>query len=311
MRLNLLKLHKSREDTKSRQLLRIYSVIPKYVEKPDNKNEKAVEIVKILRKTRSKINQKFGFGWQKEWLKRIGYSFSSSTPKDWFIGRSSIPLIAISKFKDFGCQSEVSKIMKKAEYFCSTTGKASKIPCQLNEDTAYLAGAILCDGHLRKDGYSIYYELTEKRLMQKFRRKIRCCFDIERPLKERNGRPGCKKRYCVHVDNKPIFRFFNCFFSIPRGKKSDRTTIPEIVIKSDKKIKSAFLEGVFDTDGGKRRRGYGLSTASIKFREQTVELLKEFGVKTLKDEWINKKYNKKYFGLSFHKRYSFLPFLHG
>jgi len=271
----------------------------------------AEEIVRVLRKIRTTLNNELGFGWQKQWIEKIGVDIRLSSTKDWFVGRASVPLIAIEKLIEFGCEEEVREIMDNAEYFCSTTGKATRLPKEINEDLAYLAGAILCDGHLRKDGYSVYYELTERKLVKKFQEKIHNNFEIDRPIKKINSRQGCKQRYIVRIDNKPIFRFFNFFFNMPRGKKADKTKIPEVIINTDKEIKSAFLEGVFDTDGGKRHRGYGLSTSSQRFRDQIAYLLEEFGVKCLKDEWINKKYNKKYFGLSFHKRYGFLPFLHG
>lgn len=56
---------------------------------------------------------------------------------------------------------------------------------------------------------------------------------------------------------------------------------------------------MFETDGGKRSRGLGLTSASKAFRDQVFELLLESKIKASKDEWLNKKYNKKYYGLRF------------
>ena len=42
-----------------------------------------------------------------------------------------------------------------------------------------------------------------------------------------------------------------------------------------------------------------MTSASIKFRDQTFDLLQEFSIMPSKDEWINKLYNKKYYGFRF------------
>jgi len=93
--------------------------------------------------------------------------------------------------------------------------------------------------------------------------------------------------------------FLSEVFNIPRGKKSHIVIVPEIIKKSNKNIKNAFLEGVFDTDGGKRGRGLGLSCASITFRNDLIELLSDLDIIVHKDEWLNKKYNKTYYGFYF------------
>ena len=86
---------------------------------------------------------------------------------------------------------------------------------------------------------------------------------------------------------------------VPRGKKSHKIIVPDTVKQSSPELKRAFLEGVFVTDGGKRRGGLGLSTASLLFRDQMAHLLEEFDIQPKKDQWINKLYNKKYYGLYF------------
>ena len=171
---DLFRLHFSEEDQHKRELLRIYSIIQKHSHKSNEKNIRAEEIVKILRAARTKLNNQFGFSWQKQWLAKIGFGIKHSSPKDWFAGRASIPIIAIKKLEEFGCEKEVSEIMKISKYFGSTTGKVVIIPKEINEDLAYLAGAILCDGHLKKDDYRIFYELTEKRLVEKFQKLSFC-----------------------------------------------------------------------------------------------------------------------------------------
>ncbi len=63
------------------------------------------------------------------------------------------------------------------------------------------------------------------------------------------------------------------------------------------------------SDGGKRKGGLGLSTASVAFRNQLVDLLEEFDINAKKDQWLNKLYNKNYYGLYFNKHTNDCAFL--
>lgn len=55
------------------------------------------------------------------------------------------------------------------------------------------------------------------------------------------------------------------------------------------------------TEGGKRHRGFGLSTASKQLWQDLVTLFKDIEIKVKVDKWIHKKYKKEYYGLSFRK----------
>ncbi len=180
------------------------------------------------------------------------------------------------------------------------SNKRFSIPCKLSNDLAYLVAAIICDGHIRKDKYRIMFEITNKKIFDNFSQKICNVFDIKPKYKLIiDKRKDRKPRYRIDINGKPIIVFLNYFFDIPRGKKSNSVKVPSLINKSTKKIKKAFIQGVFDTDGGKRHRGWGLSSKSIMFRDGIFCMLSEFGFDVRKDEWINKKYNLKYYGLYF------------
>ena len=113
----------------------------------------------------------------------------------------------------------------------------------------------------------------------------------------------CPKRnkfhYAAEPSNKLAVRLFNKFLEVPRGKKSHLIFVPEIIKDASKEIRLAFLEGVFDTEGCIRRKGLRITSASKQFRDDLCELLFSVGEKGWKDEWINKKYYKKYYGLQY------------
>lgn len=178
--------------------------------------------------------------------------------------------------------------------------KIVSIPFELSSDLSYVIAAMICDGHIKKDKYRIIFENVDKDIVMKFMQKVCNVFEIETKYRTMiDKRVGRKIRYRVNINSKPITVFLNELFEIPRGKKSERVKVPEIIKKSEKDIKKAFIEGVFDTDGGKRQHGFGLSSVSKKFRDDIVSLLSEFSINVHVDEWVNKKYNKKYYGLYF------------
>ena len=86
---------------------------------------------------------------------------------------------------------------------------------------------------------------------------------------------------------------------IPYGKKSHIVKVPEIIKNSNKLIKIAFLQGIMMTEGGKRKRGYGLSTASNQLWKDLIQLFSDVGIQVRKDKWTHKRYKKEYYGISF------------
>lgn len=298
MGFDLLKLHCPKEDSIVRKLLRIYSVVPRFSNGATlPQTRQAIRINQFLRKANKKLNILVGFKWKNDWLNSTGYNYAKGTHKDWFIGRASIPLIALKRLEMFGFKDEVENLIENSDFFCSTTGDVFKLPHEVNPELAYLVGAILGDGHIKKASDKINFEVSEDWLAKKFMKKVKQVFEHNLNLGSRIDRG--KLRQGVFFNNKPALRVFTKFFHIPRGKKSHKIIVPNIIKNSDRKIKLAFLEGVFDTDGCIRKKGFRLTTASVQFRDDLCELLESLGEKGYKDEWINKKYNKKYYGLQY------------
>ncbi len=310
MRFNLLALHDPNEDKNVRCLLRVYSVVPRFSKiKTGPKAEQAIRVVQFLREVNERLKKERCITWKVKWIKSTGYSFCRTAYRDWFIGRASIPLIALKQLKIFGLKEEVKALIDSCDFFSSTTRRPFKMPHKVNPNLAYLLGAILGDGHIRKDGDKIYFEVSEEWLAKKFIEKVENVFEHKLSLGSRNDRG--KPRCVVNFDNKLALRLFTEIFGIPRGKKRHKIVVPEIIKKCSPDIKIAFLEGVFDTDGGNRSRGYfGLTSASKQFRDDVAELIETLNIKVYKDEWVNKLYNRSYYGLKINKKNN-IPFIAG
>lgn len=208
-------------------------------------------------------------------------------------------------------QKELKIIKKtnKALYSKAKFGpsKITRIPLIINSDLTFFVGAIIGDGHLRKEKFQITIELTNYGLLDKLKKicnkEFRRDFNISNKIKRINRKPT---KYLI-IDSKAIFNLLNNVFEIPMGKKSHIVTVPKQIILSSKKNKIEFLKGIMATEGGKRKRGYGMSTASKQLRDEICQLLNEIEIKTNIDQWIHKRYKKTYYGLVFKKdRYSLM-----
>ena len=108
-----------------------------------------------------------------------------------------------------------------------------------------------------------------------------------------------KMYYSILMDSKAIYNFLRDVFKIPPGKKSHVVRVPECIRSSNKEVKYAFLHGIMATEGGKRKRGYGMSTASITLWMDLVHLFNDVGIVVKTDRWVHQTYKKEYYGLYF------------
>lgn len=188
------------------------------------------------------------------------------------------------------------EIIVKAKFGPS---KPTKIPLKINEELAFFIGAIIEDGHLKKDKHQITLEGTNIKLLNFLQKICKELFEREFNINSVKKREGKKQSDNLVMDSKAIYNLLNNVYEIPIGKKSHIVKIPKEIFNSTKSIKSAFLIGIMMTDGGKRRRNVGLSTASKKLWEDLIKLFKKIEIKMLIDKWIYKKYDKEYYGITF------------
>lgn len=204
-------------------------------------------------------------------------------------------------------QKDLKTIIKTKDYLITKAkygpSKETKIPLTITEELSFLLAAMIGDGHLKKSKKQISIELTDFDLLKQIQQYYRVVFDRQfkiNPIKQRKNK---KQSWYIPIDSKAIYNLFNQTFEIPIGKKSHIVKVPEFIKTSNKKIKKSFLQGIMLTEGGKRRRGYGLSTASKQLQEGLSKLFRDIGIPITKDKWVYKKYKKEYYGLIFKKEY--------
>lgn len=298
MKFDFFELHNSEQDNNLRKCIRIYSVLEKYSNSTKQHKilKQTIFINKKLREIDKKLRISFGLNWKKEWIKKIPYKIKEPTTKDWFLGRASIPLIAIEKLSRFKCKKEIKEIMNNVEYFSSTTQEIIKLPKSFDKNIAYLTGLILGDGCLpnifRKkeknfdyktiitSGDKIFIEKEILKIIKKVFKKNTYC-NINK-----------KNHFELELTNKTLFRFFTKIIKIHSGKKAINAKIPKIVFDSSKEKQIAFLAGLIDSDIGKHGKGLGSTFRSEIFVEELVLLLNSLGVKAKKGGTylIKKKY---------------------
>jgi hypothetical protein len=190
------------------------------------------------------------------------------------------------------------EIITKAKFGPS---KDTRIPFLLDEHLAFFVATIIGDGHLKKSKLQISIELSNKKLLDYIKKTCLKLFNRNfniRPVKQRDKR---KPTYQIAMDSKAIYFLLNKVFEVQIGNKSNIVFVPKVIKESSNSIKSAFLIGIMLTEGGNRRKGYGLSTSSKTLWEDLIQLFNEIGIKVFIDRWIYKKYNKEYYGFYFKK----------
>ena len=175
--------------------------------------------------------------------------------------------------------------------------KQSKVPLKLSADLAYFVGAITGDGYLASANYRFgIHKANREYLCSVFSPLVYDLFDLKLSLYD------SKRSFHMCVKNKVIWLMLNKIFELPNGKKALKVGVPGIIKKANSEIQKAYLAGLFDTDGGRRGRGYGFTTASKKMFVGSIRLLKGLGFNPQKDRWVNHKYNREYFGWKISKR---------
>ncbi len=185
-------------------------------------------------------------------------------------------------------------------------------PIQLNEKTAYLAGVIIGDGYISNSfkgskspncrNYRVYIDLTDFEFISIIADLTKEIIPTNTLIRQKKVPLGHMPSWSFTVTNKSWWHFFTRTLGVPAGKKSRVVTVPQTILTGSSGIKKVFLAGLFDTDGGLRSGAIGLTTASKIMAEQVALLFKEFRFDCRVNSWIIKKYDWRYYGLSFRRR---------
>lgn len=279
MECNLFDLEDSEEDNTNRKLLRIYSVIPRFSKiKTGPQAEQALLVTEFLNQINSRLKKEIAPNWKDQWMALIGHDFSKASYKDWFIGRASIPLLAMQRLSSFGIENEVNYFLEKIHYIASTTGDVVCIPKNTSPDLLYLCGIILGDGSLPRTRKPLSNNLEYKTLIHSGDREnlFECATIFTRLFSKKsriyfrtNKRGSC---WTLEVKNKAIYRLFTNILKIPHGDKGSTGHIPPTIKSLSPNLISAFLSGMVDSDIGKHGHGMG---GTFKSKTLVLDLIEE------------------------------------
>ena len=159
------------------------------------------------------------------------------------------------------------------------TGKG-QIPTSFNKDIMYLLGLLAGDGHLRynyKDNAVSTITLTnaDEKIVSEFKRIIKDNFGIDEIKYDGN--------YGYYFSSRPIGNLLKNL-GIPAKNKSKTLIVPSYLITMPKDLISAYLKGLFDTDGHIHlvKSGAQISyyTSSLKMLNGVKYLLLRLGIQS-------------------------------
>lgn|GEM_PF-1165131 len=190
-----------------------------------------------------------------------------------------------------------SSICVQAKYGPS---RVVKLPLSINEDISCLTALIIGDGHLLRSKFRTSIESSNKELLVSVSNIIKSSFHIKPLIKNVKKREGKKQTYHLTIYSKAVQELLSRIFSIPLGKKSHCVRVPIQILNSNKAIKSAFIIGLLAAEGSKKdKKRVRICSASKKLLLDSQDLLKKLEVNSSIESWINKKYKKEYYSLSF------------
>jgi len=221
-----------------------------------------------------------------------------SKSKEWALGRAPISIKELNlllescktRFKSQICARICSKDVFLS---CRYSPTKIKMPIVVSPDLAYLTGIILGDGCIsmgQKDKKKVWFlgvYFDNKEHQRIFDDLMGNEFLIK--VKHAQRKPKCFESY---VNSKTLNWFFCNTLGLPHGKKSDRICTPKLIEQSEKETKSAFMQGLFDSDGSITKKGnIRFSTTSRRMAYEMQEMLYGFGIESSISSWLkHKKY---------------------
>ncbi|MDO8625726.1 MAG: hypothetical protein Q7R47_06595 [Candidatus Diapherotrites archaeon] len=275
-------LHIDAQDKIIRKCLRFYSVLSD----PRQGSGARLQVQKIhdfLLATDKTLRSKHGFSWRTEWEQSLGVPVRKGISKEWFLGRASIPIVAMQRLERFGIQDDFLNDLNPV-YISTTTAPPIGLPRELSPDLVYLIGLILGDGslpvkYLAKQQNNMFSVLIISKdqdfLQQKILPLFQQLFEIKKYAIRKDTRSNA---FTLTINNKPIYRFFSCCIGMPTGKKAKNACVPQIIKELSLSAQIPFLAGLIDSDIGKHSSGLGATFSSKRFVDELVALLAPLGI---------------------------------
>ena len=216
--------------------------------------------------------------------------FSSRLYYSWRGNKRPIPLvIALKIMRD----KQLSSI--NIDSFSVGGGNKVTPPNEKEISFYYFLGLILGDGCLvhakrgiKKNTYLVQISFRNKTDAENIKRLVKNLFGLSASIYP--GR-GC---YALCIFSKPLVLILNKKYQIPIGLKYSLIRVPSIMNKANKKMQTAFLKGLFDSDGNiylhRNKKSVQLRQKAYKFLKQTKGLFKKINI-NFRDPYYDKANN--------------------
>lgn len=122
------------------------------------------------------------------------------------------------------------------------------LPKQMTEDFATLLGMIVADGCVANKKVCITYAKNHRCVVEYYSKLIKKLFNYDIAIRHIDGIDG--GYYHANISSK----FLNKYFSLIDGLRPNDKYVPNCILKSSRKIQSAFLRGLFE-DGAVNCKG--------------------------------------------------------
>lgn len=187
--------------------------------------------------------------------------------------------LVLDRSETLWTENEVS-LQNYLPVFENPRTKIHQTPETLNEDLAFLMGAITAEGSIRQDCIDFVNAEGEfaDQFIEVFERVFPDC-RLHRWLRKPHGY-GKKDWWQMQIVSQYIVGLFK---KLGVNGKSHEKEIPETILNSPKNVVSAFLRGMFEGDGSVEKSGKNLlrvtlTSNSIELVKQTQIVLLRFGI---------------------------------
>jgi len=213
--------------------------------------------------------------------------------KEWPHGRKPISLEKLNTligFCDAPFQKNIESKIDSKEILlsCRYSPHKIKFPKVLSSDLAYLLGIYLGDGTFAGDSSNKKGNWVIGAFFDNREHQVLCDLIILKifgiKAKQYDSKENCFESY---FGSKVLHWFFRSYFGVCNGYKCNRIFGSDLILKSDKKIISSFLQGLFDSDGTITNRNVVKYASTSKVMvEQVRAVLTEFGIDSGFSKWL-------------------------
>ena len=161
----------------------------------------------------------------------------------------------------------------------------SKISQQSNfltEEKSYIFGVLCGDGYIRVhksgSGFLVGLDVSDEDFADEFRRCLKEVYGLlpskkKRELKFTNFSSNPKPRYVINLTSKLVVKDL---LQYSKSFKTKEWEVPEKILGSNSKVKSAFLRGFFDSEGSvSLKKPYGIYLSVCSGNESSLLKIKE------------------------------------